>query len=545
VVPLLAALPAFFPLLWTALRAWRNGLVPTAFIQYDLPYYVANGRQHFAQGMHLTYGNPYASYGSPAIYFEPHILLLGILQWIGLGPDLALIAFHLAAVAFAAIVGAKLYEEWVGWNTLGQKLGLIIFFWGGGVLSLAGAAYGFFAHEKLMRAVLLFDAGDGWWMFNFGRNLVYPTEAYYHGLFLLSILLLIRKRFVAAIIAAALLSASHPFSGLSLALILVLYSALELKLRSAKGAARTTGAARNCLAPPSVLREFLRSGAASRTLLFGSCAITVVHLAYYMIFLNRFADHRAVEAQWKLDWPYLFWTFVLALYLVAIFAFGRLTRWKNLVAMLAQPRNRLCLVWFAVICGLTHHDLIIQPRQPIHFAHGYDWIALFFLGAPAIVSALDKLLAIRPRPAMVLALSAFLGLFLSDNLLWFATFADASVQWQAIALTHDQKGVLDWLARHASGAAYVASSDQRINYLTPTYTNVRTWRGHDFNTPDVALRQSQLHAAFSGGQPIPTQNPVYYIPGRNQNWVPPAGASRVYSNDSYDVWLSRAGKPDE
>src|SRR5580692_2262759 len=77
IVALLIGLPAFFPLLWTALRAWRNGLVPTAFIQYDLPYYVANGRQHFAQGMHLTYGNPYASYGTPAIYFEPHIFLLG------------------------------------------------------------------------------------------------------------------------------------------------------------------------------------------------------------------------------------------------------------------------------------------------------------------------------------------------------------------------------------------------------------------------------------------------------------------------------------
>jgi hypothetical protein len=511
VIPLLAGLPAFFPLLWTALRAWRNGLVPTAFIQYDLPYYVANGRQHFAQGMHLTYGNPYASYGTPAIYFEPHIFLLGMLQWIGLSPDLALIAFHLAAVAFAATVGAKLYEEWVGWNTLGQKLGLIIFFWGGGVLSLAGAAFGLFAHVKLMQAVLSFDAGDGWWMFNFGRNLVYPTEAYYHGLFLLSILLLIKKRFVGAIIAAALLSASHPFTGLSLALILVLYSALELKLRS---------------------------GAAPWKLLFGSCAIAIVHLAYYTVFLNRFADHRAIEAQWmKREWFYGFWTFAPALYLVAIFAFGGLTRSKNLAAMLAKPRNRLCLVWFAVICGLTHHDLIIQPRQPVHFAHGYDWIALFLLGAPGIVAAVEKLLAIRPRPAMVLALSAFLGLFLSDNLLWFATFTDPSVQWQTVALTHDQKGVLDWLARHASGAAYVASSDQRINYLTPTYTNIRTWRGHDINTPDVVVRESQLRAAFSSGQSIPTQNPVYYIPMRNQNWAAPAGASRVYSNDSYDVWL--------
>src|SRR5580658_7666429 len=95
VVTLLAGLPAFFPLVWTALRAWRSGLVPTAFVQYDLPYYVANGRQSFAWGFHFTYGNPYASYGTPAIYFQPDLFLLGLLQRVGLSPDLALIAFHL------------------------------------------------------------------------------------------------------------------------------------------------------------------------------------------------------------------------------------------------------------------------------------------------------------------------------------------------------------------------------------------------------------------------------------------------------------------
>ena len=464
----------------------------------------------------MNYGNPYASYGTPAIYFQPHIFLLGLLQKVGLSADWALIVFHLAAVAFAAIVAAKLYEKWVGWNTPAQKLGFVCFFWGGGVLSLAGAALGFFQRVPMPRAFLLFDAGEGWWMLNFGRNLVYAHEAYYHGLFLLSILFLVRKKFVAAMAAAAVLSASHPFTGLSLALILVLYAALEL---------------------------MLKSGAASRIFLWGTCAIAALHLAYYMVFLNRFADHRALEAQWKLDWPYDFWTYVPALYLVAIFALGPLTRWKNLLPALGNPRARLCLVWFAVIFGLTHHDLVIQPRQQIHFAHGYDWIALFLLGAPAIIATLDKLLAIRPRPAMVLAVCAFLALFLSDNLLWFTTFSDPAAQWHALALTLDEKNILDWLARHESPPVYVASSDQRINYLTSTYTDLRAWRGHDYSTPEVVLHGSELRAAFSAGKPLPTPNPVYYIPQRDQKWTPPAGASLVYSNNSYDVWLFQARQP--
>ncbi len=516
-VALLMGVPAFIPLAWTALRAWKNGLVPTAFVQYDLPYYVANGRQSFAQGFHLAYGNPYAGFETPAIYFQPDLFLLGLLQRIGLSPDVALIVFHLAAVAFAAIMAAKLYEEWVGWNTPAQKLGFLCFFWGGGVLSLAGVVFGFLNHVRMPRAFLLFDAGDGWWMLNFGRNLVYPTEAYYHALFLLSILLLVRKKFVAAMAAAALLSASHPFTGLSLGLILVFCAALELKLKS---------------------------GAASRPLLWGSLAIVALHLGYYVVFLNRFADHRALEAKWRLDWPYDFWTYAPALYLVALFAFVPLTRWNNLMRVWREPRSRLCLVWFAVICGLTHHDLLIQSRQPIHFAHGNDWTALFLLGSPAIVAALEKLLAIRPRPAMALAVCAFLGLFLSDNLLWFASFADPMVQWQAFALTDDEKSILDWLSRHSGTAAYVASSDQQINYLTSTYTDLRAWRGHNLNTPQVSLRESELKAAFSSGKPIPTPNPVYYIPQRTQNWTPPAGSRLMYSNNSYQVWLfQRSGDP--
>lgn len=513
VIALLMGLPAFVPVVWTALRAWRNGLVPTAFVQYDLPSYVANGRQFFAQGFRLAYSNPYASYSSPAIYFQPHIFLLGLLQRIGLSPDLALIAFHLAAVAFASIVAARLYEEWVGWDTLAQKLGFLCFFWGGGVLSLTGAAFGLLEHVKFPKAFLLFDAGDGWWMFNFGRNLVYPTEAYYHALFLLSILLLVRKKFIAAIAVVAALSVSHPFAGLTLVLVLLLYAALEL---------------------------MLKSGAASRGLLLGSCAIAAFHLVYYLVFLNRFPDHRALETQWRLDWTYDFWTFAPALYLVAIFALGPLTRWKNLLPALYDPRRRLCLVWFAVVCGLAHHELLVQSRQPIHFAHGNDWVALFLLGAPAIVALLDKLLAIRPRPAMALAVCAFLAVFLSDNLLWFSSFADPLVQWQAFALTHDERGVLHWLSHHAKTGAYVASSDQRINYLTPTYTDIRSWRGADLNTPYVALRQSELEAAFSAGKPIPTSNPVYYIPEHDQVWSPPAGATRAYSNHSFDVWLFQA-----
>ncbi len=513
-LPLVLSLPAWIPLLAAVIQARKLGQVPTAFIAYDLPYYLANARQHFEQGFHLFYSNPYAEYGSPRIYFQPHLFLLALLQRIGLSPDAALVLFGIAAVAFAAIVSARLYQEWTGWRTTAHKIGYMCFFWGGGVLALAGVAFALVSHFPVSESLLAFDPSKGWWMLNFGRNLVFPTEAYYHGLFLLSVLFLIQRRFGWSLAAAAVLSMSHPFTGFSLAIILAAYGALELRLRS---------------------------GAASARFLAGACAITVLHLAYYGWFLSRFADHVAVQAQWERDWPYKFWTFVPALYLVGILSFGRLTRWKNLAPALAQPRTRLCLIWFSVIFALSQHDLVISPRQPIHFAHGYDWTALFLLATPALFSLLEKLLAIRMPVSRALAIAALLLLFLSDNLLWLGSFANPSVQNIAVPITRDDRDVLAWLDAHASPPAYVVSSSEWINYLGPTFTHVRSWSGHRANTPHAVEKFAQTAAVFAANKPIPTPNPVYYIPRRDLHWTPPQAARRMYANPTYEVWLSGPG----
>ena len=49
-------------------------------------------------------------------------------------------------------------------------------------------------------------------------SLDYPTEAYYHGIFLFAMLMVVRRRIGWALGSSALLSMSHPYTGLSLAL---------------------------------------------------------------------------------------------------------------------------------------------------------------------------------------------------------------------------------------------------------------------------------------------------------------------------------------
>jgi hypothetical protein len=147
---------------------------------------------------------------------------------------------------------------------------------------------------------------------------------------------------------------SHPFAGLSLALILVAYSIVEL---------------------------VLRSGAVSPALLGGALLLVFLHVGYYWVFLNRFPDHRAVRDQWQLTWLYPATTYVPALLVVGGLTLTRFTR-PGPRYIMASARNRLFLVWFLVVFALTQHNLIIRPFQPVHFAHGYDW-SVVFLGRSA------------------------------------------------------------------------------------------------------------------------------------------------------------------
>jgi len=317
------------------------------------------------------------------------------------------------------------------------------------------------------KSLFFFDPKGGWWMLNFGRNLVYPTEAYYHGVFLFAILFLVRRRFGVALALTALLSL---FTGLSLVLIVATYAALELTMRS---------------------------GAASGRLLLGAIAIGAFHVGYYLVFLSQSADHRALRSQWEIDWPYLRWTYGPALYLVGFVAFTRFTRWASARQILTDPRSPLLLVWLAIVFGLTQHDLLVKPMQPIHFAHGYDWIALFFLAAPAMVRAFEKL----SGPA----LAACVILLLSDNLLWLASFA-SPIQRYAISLTPGESSTLAWLRQNTKSGDLVIADDNRINYLTSTYSPAWTWYGHVHNTPNAKDRRREIDA-----MQFPAPGPNLYI----------------------------------
>jgi hypothetical protein len=501
------------------------GQIPTGFLQYDMPSYMAKAREYFDDGaVRLSYANPSSpSYDSPPIYFQPWTFALGAVARVtGADPAAVFIGFGVIAAWAYARVAVALYGEVVGWETPARRLGLVLFFWGGGLLAIAGLLRVALLRLPL-REVFAFDPGKGWWALNAGRNIVYPTEALYHALFLGGVYLILRGRFATSVLVALLLSACHPFTGLELALTLGVWGLVEV--------------------------GFLESGVVPRGAVAGYLGVLALHLAYYLGVLALFAEHRAVMRQWELPWNLDAVHFVPAYALVGACAAWPIRRYRLARRFFARPRNRLFLTWFAVAFALANHEFAIRPRQPLHFTKGYIWIPLFLMGAETIVGLLGRALGDRPRWRGLLVLAAIGGVWLSDNLLWFAAFPARAAFGRPsadVVVTPDQRAVLRWLGRHypRHHRTLVLSQDRLIGELVITYTPLRSWVAHAYETPEVAARGAELEALFRDGtfQESWETQPVLVVlagasgPGPPPSWLTERGARPVFRAGGLQVF---------
>jgi hypothetical protein len=457
-------LPAAWPYLVHCLDSTRGAA--TGFIGIDMPVYMANAREHFDAGS-LTYGNPFSPYyDTPSIYFQPMTLLLGVVWRVtGLDPGLIFVGFGLVAAVVCVRVAIALYRQLVGLENWVHWTGLLMFVWGGGVIALAGFAFNTITGDAAA-ALFRFDAGEGWWFLNLGRNLVFPTEAFYHALFLGCILALVQRRFTAALLLAALVSISHPFTGVQLLLILAAWCFLE--------------------------RIFLQSDAMPDSFVLGSGLLLALHLGYYLLFLSQFPEHRAVMEQFAQPWVYQAKHFVPAYLLVGGLAFWRMRRLGLAREILRTSANRLLLTCFAVSFVLANHEFAMDPIQPAHFTRGYVWTPLFLLGAPVLMKLMATLLSSRRRVLGPLAVAAIVGLFIADNALWLATRTAPL----GVYTTADQRELLAWMDTPELRGAVVLAEQPEIGYLATVYTPLRAWHSHLFNTPHGRERRQQARAFF-------------------------------------------------
>jgi hypothetical protein len=453
---------------------------PMGFIQYDQAYYMAEARQHFADGFHLFYGLPASpDYNTPRVYFHPQTLLLGALtKFTGDEPGWVYAAFGLVATLIFFRIAIGLYECVVGLDSGAQFFVLPLFLWGGGIALLCGLLFKVTAGAPL----LIFDTGG--WGANLGRGVIYGVEAYYHALFFGVILTLLRRRYAIALLLAAVTCASHPFTGVELASILAGWVIFEaLVARSA--------------APPLWFRA-------------GILLLLLLHLSYWFILLPQLSPEYAAlaparEVPWILHW----YNEIPEYALVGLAVLWHLRDRQRLVLALQDRTIRLLLSWFVGALLLANHDLFISPRQPIHFTRGYIWVPLFLIGAPVMVRGVEWLLA-APLRVGVPALMALCGLVFLDNAGWFGGAGvdllkngrDVSFFPNPIYLRRSAWDVLLRLNEKVFAGGLVVSNERDLSYQVIVYTPLRAWYSQMWNTPHPEQRLAELDALFRHGRDL-------------------------------------------
>lgn len=156
-----------------------NGNSATGFIQYDQPYYVANGRAVFDRGNGLLYPNPSdADANAPVIYFHWLPCILGaVVTQLSIAPGTA---YSLLTFVMLPIFGCLTWQL-IKRRTTQHRLPItVLALWAGGLVSMIGIVKGLFTGIPLDEAVFLFDPTEGLWFLNWGRNTVYGIEITYH-----------------------------------------------------------------------------------------------------------------------------------------------------------------------------------------------------------------------------------------------------------------------------------------------------------------------------------------------------------------------------
>lgn len=510
--------PAFVPYA-LHFREWKRYSRPTGYIQHDMPIYMAKARAYFDGGMFRpTYGNPCSpTDDAPRIYFQPWTLALGLVHHAtGWRPRWLFPLFWLVAAWACARAALALYREVVGRDDWASRRGTVLFFWGGGLLAIAGILLGLATRGTLGRKdVVALDTFEGWWFLNFGRNLIYPTEAFYHALFFTCILCVLRRRFALATALAALTATSTPFTGFELLAILWAWGFVEV--------------------------VFLEDRARVRPFFAAITAVMALFLAYTLGFLNLFAEHRKVAARMSLPWGYGAETFLPAYALVGALAAWRLRTLPRAAACLAEPRNRLFLIWAVVAFGLANHEFAVPMKQPIHFTRGYIWTALFFLGAPELLGLLERL---RDRR---LLLALFTMLFLFDNITWFGVYYAGGLRARlgnGVRMSIDQEEVLRRLDDPRLAGSTIVGDDHDLLYLAIAETPLRSWVSHWIETVDFEKHRAELDDLFERGRFVAAWESLPLVvvvtrrsaDSRPPDWLARRGAERLFANRRYFVY---------
>lgn len=490
---------------------FKGGPIPTGFMGHDDAYLVANGRAVFERGNGLAGPNPYdPDPAAPAIYFHWLTWILGFgVSVLGLDPGLLFCGIGLlGSIAFSWFT-LRLVERLLP----DQRFLYTLFFltmWGGGLLCLARVVLNLVAGRSPSDDLFAFDPEGGWWIQNWGRNAVYPAEAVYHAIVAATWLAVVCDRRSLVLLGAALLAATHPWSGLQLLLMLgAWYGGLSV----------------------------LGRGRANLVMALSLAGILALFLMYYFVYLPSFEQHRALQNVWTIAWVLPVSTMILAYGPIGVFAGLRG----------GSERFRLPdSAWFFATCFLislllAKHEWFIKPHQPLHFTRGYLWAPLCFIALPFVQR---WLVWCHKRTPSLVFWTLFLlagGGAVSDNV----AFVARMWSWGKIGYTvtpDEARMFADMSHRNLDGV--LLCPDPKLSVLTPTYTRIRPYYGHPFNTPNFSTRVEQATAWTKEGKAGPWFDAIDYVLLKKQERSSPLDTEAwevAVENAEYVLFVRKSG----
>lgn len=457
---------------WGHLFNHTKELEPTGFIQYDNVSYVAYAKQYLdSDRSSFFYSNPFNdSDNHQPVYFQTQTLFFAGLMKAGIPPGWILIPFTLICTLICFRLLISIYDYLFPGSKY-RTISIWLFAWGGGLLTLSGFFAQLIYGTSTVNSIFFLDPGSGWWGLSFGRSLFFSCEAYYHMLFLGVIYCLLKQKWVGTFLIAAILSVSHPFTGIELLAITNAWLLAE--------------------------KIVFKNKSIPAWLVIGELLLLFFHIYYYLFYLNQFDDHRSVNEQYALNWRLRFFSIIPAYCITGLLALLSACKINKPGNFFSKSQNRLFLLWFLTAFALANHEMVIKPMQPLHFTRGYIWTSLFLLGIPALHYLLNKL-TVSVFPKIILGI--FLLLFFSDNLVWIygqSSFKETSAS--TSYLNSEQKEIFVLLNKLCTNQSLLIGTDEIIPYMSTVYTSAYPWLSHPFTTPHVVPKKVALSRFIESG----------------------------------------------
>jgi hypothetical protein len=403
---------------------------------------------------------------SPKVFFQPQVFILGYLwKWTNINPGILISLFGLLFSFLTIRTVLEIIDKYE--LTAAQKaISSVLFVWGGGLLAFAGLFLHFTYFKStgnISNHLFFLDPGYGWWCLNFGRVFIYPFEAYYHFVFVLAIYYLAEKKYFPVFLLMLLITVSHPYTSVQLALIILSWLFIEY--------------------------FYLKSGILTKKGVFVLLAGIISVFFYYGLFLNSIPIYKTISKLVALDWSYKVWHFLPAYILVWLLSFAAIKNISMLKEAFSNPILRLFFCWGAVSFLLSVHGFAIKPIQPIHFTRGYVYAGFFLFGLPALIQTINWFK--QYRLGKYILLPAFFLIFLSDNLIWFSV--NTSYNKTGVYYDRQNQELISFFnEKKETGLLIFSEKHELLSATIQLYSNYKSWIPHPFLTLNIANKRQAV-----------------------------------------------------